>query len=424
MKVANKAGADFWNLKLETTYKAFVSIVKSNFTSNWCSGFFLWFSNVDSVTFIGNNKFYNNSVKYSGKAVIRCNRTVLMFKGYNEFSSNTANIIISLLHKYIALYENATISLLQNEALSYTKFKPTSVIKFKAKIVYYNCLFQFFSESENLEKDVMNTIVVLYFNVTFKGNKNYTSTVFGTQLNSCYWDKQSAFKKLTPGYVNKRVLHFNVTNEKIVNREGVTFCYCEKTTNVDCMKDQFGPIYPGQSIPISLKQSVLSNVSVAALVDRHFGLLQTINEQPRCDLVPLHDPKLVQLINFQCTALLYRVVNTNNGTSCYIHFSYIGSTNVWHSMLYFIDFKKACPLGFDSYNGVCECNKQLKAVFPSLTCDIDRQTFTRPGYSWIGLSNNKQNILYVKRCDTFVIKLLQQYSLNFLIFSADTIELE
>ena len=69
---SNKAGADFWNLKLETIYKAFVSIVKSNFTSNWCSGFFLWFSNVDSVTFIGNNKFYNNSVKYSGKAVIRC----------------------------------------------------------------------------------------------------------------------------------------------------------------------------------------------------------------------------------------------------------------------------------------------------------------------------------------------------------------
>ena len=142
------------------------------------------------------------------------------------------------------------------------------------------------------------------------------------------------------------MLHFNVTNEKIVNREGVTFCYCEKT-NVDCMKDQFGPIYPGQSILISLKQSVLSNVSVAALVDRHFRLLQTINEQPRCDLVPLHDPKLVQLINFQCTALLYRVVNTNNGTSCYIHFSYIGSTNVWHSMLYFIDFKRACmPTGF------------------------------------------------------------------------------
>ena len=337
-----------------------------------------------------------------------------MFKGYNEFSSNTANIIISLLQKYIALYENATISFLQNEALSYRKSKPTSVIKFKPKTVdyNYNCLFQFFSKSENLEKDFMNNNAVLYFNVTFNGNKNYKSTIFGTQLNSCYWDKQSAFKKFTPGYVYKRVLHFNVTNEKIVNREGVTFCYCEKTTNVDCMKDQFGPIYSGQSIPISLKQSVLSNVSAVALVDRHFALVQTINEQPRCDLVPLHDPKLVQLINFQCTALMYRVLNTNNGTSCYIHFSSISSTNIWHS-IYFIDFKKACPLGFDSYNGMCECNKQLKAALPSLTCDIDRQTFTHPGYSWIGLSNNKQNILYVEMCDTFCYKTPTTVQLEF-----------
>ena len=83
-----------------------------------------------------------------------------MFKGYNEFSSNTANIIISLLQKYIVLYENATISFLQNEALLYMKFKPISVIKFKTKTVYYNCLFQFFSESKNL--DVMNNITVLY----------------------------------------------------------------------------------------------------------------------------------------------------------------------------------------------------------------------------------------------------------------------
>ena len=94
-----------------------------------------------------------------------------------------------------------TINFLQNEALLYMKFKPTLVVKFKTKTFYYNCLFQFFSESENL--DVMNNIAVLYFNVTFKRNKNYKSTVFGTQMNSCYWDKQNAFKKLTPGYVYK-----------------------------------------------------------------------------------------------------------------------------------------------------------------------------------------------------------------------------
>ena len=414
----NKARTDFWNLKFKRTYQASVSIVKSNFTSNWCSGHILWFSNIDNVSFIGDNMFYNNSVKYSDKAIIRCDRTLLMFKGYNEFSSNTANIIISLLQKYIGLYENATISFLQNKAHTYITSKTKSaVIKFKkTETVYYNCLFQFFSKS-NLDTDFMNDNTVWYFNVTFKGNKNYNSTIFGTQLNSCSWDKQSAFKKLTPGYVYKRVLHFNVTNEKIVNKEGVTFCYCEKTTNVDCIKDHFGPVYPGQKIPISLKQSVLSSVSTPVpLLQRHFGLLQTINEQPRCDLqsvVPLHDPKLAQLISLQCTALLYRVLNTNNNMSCYVQFSFAYSTNIWYSMLYFIEFKKACPLGFDYYNGLCECNKQLKAVMPSLACDIDRQTFICPGHSWIGLSKSKQNILYVKDCDIFCSKIPTTIQLEF-----------
>ena len=360
---------------------------------------------------IEDSKFNNNSVKYKEKAIIRCNTSVLMFKGYNEFSNNTANMIISLRQNYIALYENVTISFLQNKVLSYTNFKPKykpvkSVIKFKTKTAsYHNCLFQFFSESENLEKHFMNNNAVMYFNVTFKENKNYNSTIFGTQMNSCYWDEQSAFKKLTPGYVYNRVLHFDVANETIVNREGVTFCSCEKITSVDCIKDQFGPIYPGQNIPISLKVSMLSNVSTAVpLVDRHFALVQLINKQPRCKLVPLHDPELVQLISWQCTALLYKVLNTNNGTSCYIQFSFASPTNTWYSMLYFIDFNKACPLGFDSYDGACECSNQLKEIMPSLTCDINRQSFTHPGRSWIGLSKNKQSILYVKRCDTFCYK--------------------
>ena len=400
----NKAGIYLWNLNI-TSHQPYVSIVKSNFTSNWCSSHILQFSNVDNVMLIGDNVFNNNSVKWQDKAITRCTKSVVVFKGYNEFSGNRANVIISLLQKYIALYENVTISFLQNEAPLYTNFKPRSVINFKTKTVYYYCLFQFFSESENLEKDFMNNNAVVHFNVTFKENRNYESTIFGTQMNSCYWNKQSAFKNLTPGYVYKRVLHFDVGNEEFVNREGVTFCYCEKPNNVDCMKDQFGPIYPGQNIPISLKVSMLSNVSTdIPLVDRHYALVQFINKRPRCDLVPLHDPKLVQLISWKCTALLYKVLDTNNGTSCYVQFSFTGPTNSWYSMLHFIDFNKACPLGFDNYNGTCECNKQLKEIMPSLTCDINRQTFTRPGRSWISLSRNKQNVLYVKMCDTFCDK--------------------
>ena len=394
----NKAGVDFWKIKVTKLYQVYVSLVNSTFTSN--HGFTLWFSGVNNVLFIGTNKFYNNSVKIIDKALIRCIRTVLRFEGYNEFSYNTANIIISLAEKHIGLNENTTISFLHNKALTSANLKSTnkSVIKFKKATTFYNCLFQFSSKSGNLDKQFMNNNIVMYFNVTFKGNKNYNSTIYGTQLNSCYWDSQSAFKNLTPGSVYKRLLHFNVTNEEISKREEVSFCYCKSTDDVDCIIDQFGPIYPGQNIPISLKHNGTSEVP---LVHRYFALTQPYN-RPRCELVPLYNSKfLVQVISHQCTALLYTVLNYHNSKSCVAQFS---ATNSRYSLYYFIDFKNTCPLGFEIYNGSCECNKQLKAAMPSLTCNIKTQSITTTGYGWIGLSSNKQNIVYAKRCYTFCSK--------------------
>ena len=411
----NKAGVDFWKIKL---LKPGVAVVNSNFISN--TGFTLWLYSVDIVKFIGNNKFLNNSVRALDNAIIRGNGTILTFKGYSEFSNNTANIIISLVEKYIALYENTTISFLQNKACVYTKSKQNqtkSLIKFKKKATLYKCLFQFFSKSGNLDKDFMNNNnTVMYFNVTFSGNRNYNSTIFGTQLNSCYWVKPSAFKILTPGYVYTRVLHFNVTHETITWRQGVTFCSCEDTGHVDCITDQFGPIYPGQNIPISLRQLKLSSTTKdVPLIERNFSPVTKINDRPKCALVPLYGANLVQVISEHCTSLLYTVSNDHNYTSCYVHLSDTSSPNIWYtySVYYFIDFKKGCPLGFENHNGVCECSKQLEAALPGLTCDIKTQSITSPGRSWIGLSSSKQNILYVTRCHTFCSKQPTTIQLEF-----------
>ena len=394
----NNVAEDFWKFELLKPNKISLSIIKSNFMYNKCSGSILQLSNATNVTFSG-NKFCSNLVN---KSVIRCEKTPLQFEEYNEFFNNTASTIINLSQMYIGLYRDTKISFLQNKA-SMSKLK--SVIEFeKMEVVRDNCLFQFFSNSDNLDEDFMNNNVGdKYFNVTFSGNKNYKSTIFGTQLNSCHWKRHSAFKKLSPGYVFKKVLHFNASNEEIVNNGNVTFCHCEEnTTNVDCIKDHFGPIYPGQNIPISLKLSKLSDLTSVPLVERTFSIIQFLNKQPRCDLVPLHDPNLVQLISSQwCKALSYKVPNVNNDTSCYINFGSTNSNNVWYSVFYLIHFKSACPLGFDNYNGSCECIKQLKAAIPSLICDINKESFTFYGNSWIGLSSNKQNILYVKMCNTF-----------------------
>ena len=51
-------------------------------------------------------------------------------------------------------------------------------------------------------------------------------------------------------------------------------------------------------------------------------------------------------------------------------------------------------------NGSCECDKGLKVAFSNLKCDIQMNTITRPGASWIGssYSDGQWIILYTKYC--------------------------
>ena len=137
---------------------------------------------------------------------------------------------------------------------------------------------------------------------------------------------------------------------------------------MDCIIDQFGPIYPGQNIPISLKHSILSNETSVPLIHRYFTLKLTFYGYPRCEF---NSKLLMHVTNHQCTALLYAVLNYHNSTSCFAQFSDADNS---YTIYYIIHFKGTCLLGFETYNGSCECNKQLKAAMPSLTCDIKMQS--------------------------------------------------
>jgi len=85
--------------------------------------------------------------------------------------------------------------------------------------------------------------------------------------------------------------------------------------------------------------------------------------------------------------LFYRVL-ADIAQPCSAFFTTTGNDNtIYH---YYIDVRK-CPLGFEIINGVCTCNRLLKAAFPLLcTCDSAK--------SWIGPSQDGERILYAKFC--------------------------
>jgi len=196
---------------------------------------------------------------YKDNAILRCDaKTPLTFKGYNEFTYNTANIILSLSH-YIFIEENSIVNISHNKALNDSE--NAALIYYKIKYMSFGpCLFQFLSPKGNLDEDFIHYNTDIFI-VAFENNKDYQNIVDGSKLNTCSWVNKSAFRLLSPGNVYKRVLQLDANIENVITRQHATFCFCEGEMHTDCIRDHFGPIFPGQTIPISLKQIPPTHVS-------------------------------------------------------------------------------------------------------------------------------------------------------------------
>ena len=256
------------------------------------------------------------------------------------------------------------------------------------------CIFQFLSVKSNLDKELAYKQSV-NFSVIFSRNRNYTAILYGTVLNSCLWILNSAFNISTPGDVYKRVIHYDTT-ENVIARQQATLCYCDKVTKeIDCFKDNFTttPIYPGQTIPINLIPILKYHPTVIYPQQD----LQLPYKLSLCQLISLKSFESIQFIPNNCTSLLYTAFTTSL-EPCSIVFSAVGFTiGISTFYQYYISFKM-CPTGFELQNGICDCNKYLKAAMPTLHCEIDMQTFNVPRKRWIGYNVKQNTILFTDHC--------------------------
>ena len=397
----------FWKVNYDTnnaTVLANVSLINSTFLSN--SGFSIQLCSAGNLTLIKDNVFFNNSVNPAGIKLFEFNDTIPMFEGYNYFTFNTADIILSL-NNYIFIKEFTIINISYNMALDDTDC--TSCHKETKALIYFEkgnsiqpCLFQFLS-TKNVDEDFQNNDERDFFTVILKNNTNYNSITFGTQLNSCYWLKQSSLKTLTPASVYEKVLQYDTSDISAIGRQVGTLCYCKNETYVDCLRDHnFGSIYPGQIIPISLIRMPPNNVVNTAIYSSSFPYSHNAYVMPyeQCPL----ELEWLQLLHTNCTPISYKVYSRNSletSKKCYVSFRATYPDDSFY--IYYVDFKE-CPLGFAIHNGSCDCDKNLKTAFPDLRCNIQTQTFTHPGKSWIGLSNEKKHIKYTKHCAPTVCK--------------------
>ena len=411
----NQPEDDFWKIRFETTPRythpmITISFTECTFALN--SDVNLEFYNAGNVT-LDKNLFTNNLLNLKQpKAMVKCRKTMLIFEVYNEFSFNTAYWIIDL-SNYTVLMEYAIINITKNIAVM-----PKVLDNIVPSLIHFNdnsnsrlCMFQFYSSlQKSLQATSLYNSPADHFNIFFKDNTNYSSLIFGTQLNSCIWLKGTInFGNLTTGEVMENVLHFNTTSTQVVRRQVSTLCYCDNTTYEDCIEDHFGTIFPGQRIPVNLKQippySKTSIYSISQPLDQlHINIHQCPVEE--------YQLNWLESIDNSCTPIHYTVYS--NHSRCYISFKTTYPDDSLY--IYYIDLHEKCPCGFNIVNGFCKCDTRLKEVFPTITCDINTQTITRPGGSWIGLQAQCE-ILYAKNCAPTVC---QEEPTNIYLNSSDS----
>ena len=386
----------YWKVKFKSNQRFTpminISIKQCVFASN--INLRLEFCDSGIVTLSENNSFINNTLSLKEpKALIKCSKTILIFEGYNEFSFNTAYWILDLTN-HTALVGHAIINITQNIGIIEVSedFPPVALIHFNTNGNNHFCMFQFYSSWPKSSPSALPcNNPADYFNIFFKNNTNYSSIIFGTQLNSCFWLNDTInFGSLTTGDVLRGVIHSNETNKQVVRRQVGTLCYCDNVTGEDCIEDHFGTIFPGQRIPISLKQfPPYSETSIYTIVKP----LKQFHDIQKCP-VESYQLNWLQSIDNSCTPIYYTVYS-NYTARCYISYKTTYPDDSLY--IYYIDMHETCPCGFTIVNGSCECDPRLKEAFPTITCDVNTQTITRPGDCWIGLSTQCE-ILYTKDC--------------------------
>ena len=400
----NNASGTFWRIEFEKEkeYTPIINVLIKQCSFAFNNDLNIEFHMAGNVTLAG-TLFANNALnKKQPKAMLRCSKsTILIFKEYNEFSFNTAYRILDL-SNYIILSGKTYINISKNNA-EVIEHKSAALIYFSDNSNDYNhlCMFQFYSSLPKISKELSHKTPTDSFTIFFKDNFNYSSLIYGTQLNSCFWLKgTNNFGNLTPGDVMANVLRFNKTREQVLQREVSTLCYCDNRISADCIKDHFKPIFPGQTIPINLKQTLPYNRTSIYSISQQLEQLQEIKQ---CSGEPYQlQQNLFQTIDNSCTPIPYKVYSTPDQTQCYVSFqtAYPGDT----LYIYYIDIHKNCPLGFSLSDGSCECDSKLKTVFPTIRCDVNTQTINHLGKGWIGLSAENK-ILCVKFCAPSLCKL-------------------
>ena len=324
---------------------------------------------------------------------------------YVEFSYNTVFNIVTYhctMDKcfIMRLAGNAVINITNNTITTY--FSADLRLPLVHKLYYSFCFFQYFL---NNDVDSENCLVILSAN-KYRAPNNYFKSLIEDvvkhymlhiyvdliSITHCYWLPQSAFNNTVdmPFDINRKFVH-NIDNSKLRLTSEKTLCYCTNEKYYDCMKDDLGHVYPGQTIvlPLYAKLNFIFNADIIAEIRNQSHITSCIVSHPN---------EIIQRIGRNCTETYYTIAFPTDGW-CELFLKAPQKNTMLYSIFYVRQLK--CPLGFVKVNGTCQCYRMF-STFGFTKCDINSQAILRPPNGWIYLLHNKSHSYYIsQQCPLF-----------------------
>ena len=307
------------------------------------------------------------------KSIIRINMSsvsLILFQGYIEISENTATFMIQ--DHAIMLMQHVVINITRN-VISYlfVSYEPDG----------YDvpwCYFQFFGSHM-----ISNFRIIIEYT-------NVVSIVLNQDAKNinCMMHEGSSFYKHNPLLLYQQLIRLqgHFTQISIPFDIG-NVCYCLEGTQ-KCNINQLGPIFPGQTLAISL---CINRMVVASI--QHFLVSTEMYDEtlPRSHCkVPLSNKN--NWITRKCTKFFFTVLS-NNEEQCEL-FLYAKGHNRF-TILYVQ--LQVCPMGF-SFNDKtekCDCDSSMQSkLLTILNCNINDRTILRPANSWISANTHNNSSIY------------------------------
>ena len=187
---------------------------------------------------------------------------------YIEFSNIQSYGYSIVESNSLYLSTNTLVNITSNMALSSLFKRDAGVDSF-----YPPCLLQYVGNAYNYNEEVD---AISHLDISIIINDSVFSHLCENEYctSHCSWSNNTISNEIIPLHVNREViknLNNNSTSTLITDRKDI--CYCLRDGQYDCYVDEIKSIYPGQTVHLSLINTLVSSlVSVDMFITVHTGL--------------------------------------------------------------------------------------------------------------------------------------------------------